>query len=38
VPLSIDAHAPIVDPRLQSGIPVPSYARFYRRSLIAGGK
>ncbi len=38
VPLSLDAHAPIVDPRLQSGIPAPSYARFYRRSLIAGGK
>jgi len=37
VPLSLDAHAPIVDPRLQPGIPAPSYARFYRRSLIAGG-
>jgi nitroimidazol reductase NimA-like FMN-containing flavoprotein (pyridoxamine 5'-phosphate oxidase superfamily) len=32
VPLSLDAHAPIPDPRLEAGIAVPGYARFYRRA------
>jgi uncharacterized protein len=34
VPLSLDAHAPIADERLPVGMPVPSYARFYRRSKL----
>ena len=34
VPLSLDAHAPISDPRLGARIAVPSYARFYRRAPI----
>jgi uncharacterized protein len=38
VPLSLDAHAAIADPRLRVGVPIPSYARFYRRGLTIPGK
>lgn len=31
LPLSLDAHAPIADPRMPPDMPVPAYARFYRR-------
>jgi nitroimidazol reductase NimA-like FMN-containing flavoprotein (pyridoxamine 5'-phosphate oxidase superfamily) len=31
LPLSLDAHAPIADPKLPAGIQTPSYVRFYRR-------
>jgi nitroimidazol reductase NimA-like FMN-containing flavoprotein (pyridoxamine 5'-phosphate oxidase superfamily) len=34
LPLSLDAHGPIADPRLPAGLPVPSYARFYRRGVL----
>jgi uncharacterized protein len=33
LPLSLDAHAPVADPRLPAGIQTPSYVRFYRRGL-----
>jgi uncharacterized protein len=32
LPLSLDAHAPIADPRLAAGIQIPPQVRFYRRS------
>jgi nitroimidazol reductase NimA-like FMN-containing flavoprotein (pyridoxamine 5'-phosphate oxidase superfamily) len=32
IPLTLDAHAPVSDPRLSDRIPAPSYARFYRRT------
>jgi len=31
LPLSLDAHAPIADPRMPPDMAVPAYARFYRR-------
>jgi len=31
LPLSLDAHAPIADPKLPAGIQTPSSVRFYRR-------
>lgn len=34
LPLSLDAHAPIADPRLPGGIQPPSYVRFYRRGVL----
>jgi len=34
LPLSLDAHAPVADPRLPAGIQTPSYVRFYRRGLL----
>jgi uncharacterized protein len=37
LPLSLDAHGPIADPRLPAGIQVPSYVRFYRRGMLPGG-
>ena len=36
LPLSLDARAPVADPRLPSDIAVPVYARFYRRAIFAG--
>jgi uncharacterized protein len=38
VPLSLDAHAATADPRLRTGTPLPTYARYYRRALMAGDK
>jgi uncharacterized protein len=38
VPLSLDAHAATADPRLRPGTPLPTYARYYRRALMAVGK
>lgn len=37
LPLSLEAYAPIADPRLPAGIQAPSYARFYRRGARPGG-
>jgi len=34
LPLSLDAHAPIADPKLPAGIQTPSYVRFYRRGAL----
>jgi len=34
LPLSLDAHGPVADPRLLQGIQMPSYVRFYRRGPI----
>ena len=34
LPLSLDAHGPVADPRLPQGIQMPSYVRFYRRGPI----
>jgi uncharacterized protein len=31
LPLSLDAHAPVADPKLTAGIQAPSYVRFYWR-------
>jgi len=36
LPLSLDAHAPVADPQLPGGIPVPSNVRFYRRGMLPG--
>jgi nitroimidazol reductase NimA-like FMN-containing flavoprotein (pyridoxamine 5'-phosphate oxidase superfamily) len=36
LPVSLDAHAPLPDPRLPAGIHAPLYVRFYRRGLAAG--
>ena len=32
LPLSLDAHAPIPDPRMPQDVAIPAYARFYRRA------
>jgi uncharacterized protein len=37
LPLSLDAHAPINDPRVPAGIQTPAYVRFYRRGVVPGG-
>jgi uncharacterized protein len=37
LPLSLDAHAPVADPRLSAGIHTPSYVRFYRRGSLPKG-
>ena len=36
LPLSLDAHAPVADPRMPPEIALPAYARFYRRALVTG--
>lgn len=36
LPLSLDAHAPIADPRMPADIAIPAYARFYRRAISPG--
>lgn len=38
VPLTLEAHPPIADPRLRAGIAAPTYARFYKRGLGSNGK
>jgi uncharacterized protein len=36
LPLSLDAHAPIADPKLATAVQTPSYVRFYRRGPLPG--
>ena len=36
LPLSLDAHAAIADPRMPADAAIPAYARFYRRALPSG--
>jgi nitroimidazol reductase NimA-like FMN-containing flavoprotein (pyridoxamine 5'-phosphate oxidase superfamily) len=36
LPLSLDPHAPIADPRMPPDMAVPAYARFYRRPPLSG--
>ncbi|HXZ88068.1 MAG TPA: pyridoxamine 5'-phosphate oxidase family protein [Candidatus Binataceae bacterium] len=38
VPVTLEAHPPVADPRLRAGIAAPAYARFYRRGLGGNGK
>jgi uncharacterized protein len=38
VPLGLEAHPPVADPRLRAGIAAPAYARFCRRGLGGNGK
>lgn len=38
VPLTLEAHPPVADPRLRPGVAPPQYARFYRRALGGNGK
>jgi len=38
VPVTLEAHPPVADPRLRAGIAAPAYARFYRRGLDGNGK
>jgi nitroimidazol reductase NimA-like FMN-containing flavoprotein (pyridoxamine 5'-phosphate oxidase superfamily) len=38
LPLSLDAHAAIADPRMPPDIALPAYARFYRRGLPSVGQ
>jgi len=37
LPLSLDVRAPIADPRMPEGIPMPSYVRFYRPESVKPG-
>jgi len=38
IPLRLEAHPPVADPRLAAGIAAPAYARFYRRAPAVNGK
>lgn len=38
IPLTLEAHPPMADPRLPAGIAPPNYARFYRRVPAGNGK